>query len=57
MKGKVEETIPGGVGALESIRGEKIEEFSGYNKLKSEMAEIKVKAYKQIEEEKDSFEN
>jgi hypothetical protein len=37
IKAKVNNTIPGGINALEKIKGESIDEFSGYNKLQGEV--------------------
>ena len=56
MKGKVDSTIPGGINALEKIKGESIDEFSGYNKLQSKVQDIEKEALKKIEGEKVNLE-
>lgn len=57
MKGKVNSTVPGGINALEKIKGESIDEFSGYNKLQSKVQSIETEALKKIEGEKVNLEN
>lgn len=56
MKGKVDSTVPGGINALEKIKGESIDEFSGYNKLQSKVQAIESEALKKIEGEKVNLE-
>lgn len=40
-KKSVDSTIPGGIAMIERIKGESVNEFSGYNKLQSSIDGIK----------------
>jgi hypothetical protein len=52
IKNKVNSTVPGGITALERIKGEGIDEFSGYNKLQGKVDAIKAEALSKIDGEK-----
>lgn len=52
LKGKVNSTVPGGITAIEKLKGAKIEEFSGFQSLQNKIKEVKDQAFSKIETEK-----
>jgi hypothetical protein len=49
MKNKVNSTVPGGIPAFEKIRGQSINEFSGFNTLQNKIVEIKKSALSRVD--------
>ena len=45
--------MPGGIELFEKVKGESIDEFSGYNKLQSQVDDIKITTLGKIDSEKD----
>nr|BAK01661.1 predicted protein [Hordeum vulgare subsp. vulgare] len=52
LKAKVNSTLPGGIPAIERLKGQSINDFSGYNALQNQINSVKTQAFKKIEDEK-----
>lgn len=52
LKSKVNNTIPGGIPALERLKGQSINDFSGFNSLQGQISSVKTQALNRIQEEK-----
>jgi hypothetical protein len=52
LKSKVSSTLPGGIPALEKVKGQSINEFSGFNSIQNQITSVKVQAFSKIETEK-----
>ncbi len=55
VKLEANNTIPGGLHMLESIKGEPIDELSGYNRLQSKIDDIQVDAMTHLDAEKEGI--
>ncbi len=49
LKNKVNNTLPGGIPALERLKGQSINDFSGFNSLQGQIASVKTQALNRIE--------
>lgn len=54
LKIKVNSAVPGGIFAAEKLKGEPLEQFSGFNSLLQEIQKVKEASFGKIEGEKDT---
>lgn len=52
LKGTVNSRVPGGIPALEKLKGQSINDFSGFNALQGQIDSVKTQAFQKIEAEK-----
>lgn len=52
LKGSVNSKVPGGIPALERLKGQSINDFSGFNSLQGQIDSVKTQAFQKIEAEK-----
>ena len=52
LKGSVNSKVPGGIPALEKLKGQSINDFSGFNSLQGQIDSVKTQAFQKIEAEK-----
>jgi hypothetical protein len=48
LKNKVNSTVPGGIPALERLKGQSINDFSGFNSLQGQINSVKKQAFSKI---------
>lgn len=54
LKGSVNMKVPGGIPALEKLKGQSINDFSGFNSLQGQINSVKTQAFQKIETEKNN---
>ena len=55
IKSKVDSTVPGGVAGIERMKGQSVDEFSGYNQLTGQIDQVKTQSFERIDGEKNKL--